>query len=429
MQSRFTKQYRSLVIGDVACFLAGILLALTIREGSFPATQLLRLHALPFSIIFFIWVIVYYVAGLYDFHAIIFKDKMLRLLVTAQLVCSGIVILVFYFVPKFLIAPKTVLVLDLIITLCLLFIWRSIYSNTLRATHKESVLIVGSSVIAEELRNLISRTPQLGLELTKDVPVDLVIIDLADEKQRNDIAKLYPLMWSGVRFVDMQKFYEDIYGRIPLELLSESWLLENISLWPKRSYTILKRAMDIIIAFPLFVLSMLSWPIVYLASLFDEGKGLFSFQIRVGQNDKPIRIMKLRTMTNANDGGVWGGKNNNKTTKLGSILRRLRIDEFPQLWNVVKGDVSLIGPRPEFPDPVKEYEAKIPFYKVRHLIKPGLSGWAQVNQIENPHHGVDVALTSRKLSYDLYYIKNRSILLDLKIALKTIKTLISRVGA
>ena len=144
--------------------------------------------------------------------------------------------------------------------------------------------------------------------------------------------------------------------------------------------------------------------------------------------DKPIRIMKLRTMTNGNDGGLWVDLNKNRTTKVGLFLRRLRVDEFPQLWNVIKGDVSLIGPRPEFPEPVREYESTLPFYKVRHLIKPGLSGWAQVNQIENPHHGVDVNLTARKLSYDLFYVKNRSILLDFKITLRTIKTLVSRVG-
>jgi len=147
----------------------------------------------------------------------------------------------------------------------------------------------------------------------------------------------------------------------------------------------------------------------------------------VGQNNHLIRIMKFRTMTNANDGAKWGGGNVNKVTRIGSFLRKSRIDELPQLWNVLKGDISLIGPRPEFPDPVRHYEKEIPYYAVRHIIKPGLSGWAQIYG-EHPHHGVDVDVTKNKLSYDLYYIKNRSFLLDLKIALKTLKTLILFVG-
>ena len=131
-------------------------------------------------------------------------------------------------------------------------------------------------------------------------------------------------------------------------------------------------------------------------------------------------------MTIGNDSAKWG-KVANKVTKVGSFLRKTRIDELPQLWNVVKGDVSLIGPRPEFPDPVKHYAEEIPYYNIRHVIKPGLSGWAQIYG-EHPHHGIGVEETRNKLSYDLYYIKHRSFLLDLKIALRTIKVLITFVG-
>ena len=118
----------------------------------------------------------------------------------------------------------------------------------------------------------------------------------------------------------------------------------------------------------------------------------------------------------------------NRVTRVGNLLRKTRLDEFPQLWNVLKGDISLIGPRPEFPDAVKHYTDEIPYYNVRHLIKPGLSGWAQIYQEQHPHHGVDTFRTADKLSYDLYYIKNRSFLLDIKIALRTVKTLASIAG-
>jgi lipopolysaccharide/colanic/teichoic acid biosynthesis glycosyltransferase len=131
-------------------------------------------------------------------------------------------------------------------------------------------------------------------------------------------------------------------------------------------------------------------------------------------------------MTFANDKGEWGGEN--KVTKIGNFLRKTRIDELPQLWNVLKGGYSLIGPRPEFPKAVYKYANKIPYYNARHLITPGLSGWAQLNHHKHPHHGVDVEETRNKLSYDLYYLKNRSFWLDFEIGLKTIKTLLSAVG-
>ncbi|TRZ52318.1 hypothetical protein D4R99_02950 [bacterium] len=158
----------------------------------------------------------------------------------------------------------------------------------------------------------------------------------------------------------------------------------------------------------------------------DDGGKIFSHQDRIGKGNSIIHLLKFRTMTR-DDGGVWG-EGENKVTRVGDFLRKTRIDELPQLWNVLWGSISLIGPRPEFPDPVKQYAAEVPYYNIRHLIKPGLSGWAQIYHENHPHHGIDIQETKNKLSYDLYYIKNRSIMLDLKIALLTIKTLLMRVG-
>jgi lipopolysaccharide/colanic/teichoic acid biosynthesis glycosyltransferase len=130
-----------------------------------------------------------------------------------------------------------------------------------------------------------------------------------------------------------------------------------------------------------------------------------------------------------NDTGESALNSSLRVTKVGSFLRRTRIDELPQLWNVLRGDYSLIGPRPELPALVAAYSEKIPYYNARHLLKPGLSGWAQIYHREHPHHGIDIEETQNKLSYDLYYVKNRSLLLDLQIGLKTIRTILSRSGA
>ncbi len=152
----------------------------------------------------------------------------------------------------------------------------------------------------------------------------------------------------------------------------------------------------------------------------------WSFQERVGQYGKTIRLMKFPTML-YDDNGKWDEGRQNKVTGFGRFLRKIRIDEFPQAWNMLKGDISFIGPRSEFSKAVGEYAKAIPYYSARFIVRPGLSGWAQIYG-EHPHHGIDVEATRNKLSYDLFYVKNRSFALDLVIALKTIKTMLSREG-
>jgi lipopolysaccharide/colanic/teichoic acid biosynthesis glycosyltransferase len=185
--------------------------------------------------------------------------------------------------------------------------------------------------------------------------------------------------------------------------------------------------MDIVIAiFILIVVAIIAIPIWIILRL--EGvKRLWSFQARVGQNGETIKLMKFPTML-FDDNGDWKKEGReNKVTKFGAFLRKIRVDEFPQAWNMLVGDVSFIGPRSEFPNAVEEYTKAIPYYNLRYTIKPGLTGWAQIYG-EHPHHGIDIEATRNKLSYDLFYIKNRSFALDVIIGLKTIKTMLSREG-
>jgi lipopolysaccharide/colanic/teichoic acid biosynthesis glycosyltransferase len=195
---------------------------------------------------------------------------------------------------------------------------------------------------------------------------------------------------------------------------------------PKVAFDFWKRGMDVVVSFVLGILTLIIMPFVALAIKLEDGGVIFSKQQRIGKNNQLINIVKFRTMTVANDGGNWG-EVENKVTKVGRFLRKSRLDEFPQVWNVLKGDISLIGPRPEFSDAVKTYADQIPYYNIRHIIKPGLSGWAQIYG-DHPHHDTDITKTKNKLSYDLYYIKNRSSMVDLKIALRTLQVLISQRG-
>jgi lipopolysaccharide/colanic/teichoic acid biosynthesis glycosyltransferase len=206
--------------------------------------------------------------------------------------------------------------------------------------------------------------------------------------------------------------------------------LENISLAPKGTYDFLKRIMDVAIALPAGIASLIVYPFIAIAIYLDDRGPLFFYQERVGKDGKPIHIIKFRTMTTHAAGQYNAqGQAENRITNIGAFIRKTRIDEIPQLWNVIRGDISLIGPRPELPKLVSMYEHEIPYYGIRHIIKPGLSGWAQLYHDNHPHHGVAVAQTKEKLSYDLFYLKNRSFLLDIKIALKTVKKLMSRSGA
>jgi len=189
-------------------------------------------------------------------------------------------------------------------------------------------------------------------------------------------------------------------------------------------YDSLKRAMDIVVAGILGVLSLVLYPLVILAIKIEDGGPVFIMQDRIGQGNRIIRLWKFRSMRGS-DAGVWVTDGDLRVTHVGKILRKTRIDELPQLWNILRGDISLIGPRPDIVALGKKLAQELPYYTVRNLIKPGLSGWAQIKQDIAPQ---SLEETRERLAYDLYYLKNRSFILDLIIALKTVKTLLSRTG-
>jgi len=231
----------------------------------------------------------------------------------------------------------------------------------------------------------------------------------------------------GTTLIGLPELYESLSGRVALSSVDEASLVESLSSRAHPWYDRLKRAMDILIALPLFLLSLLVYPFVALALKLQDGGDVIISMPRVGEGGRIIQMHKFRSMT-GNDAGKWGeGGTTLRVTPVGKFLRISRLDEVPQLWGVLKGDFSLIGPRPEFPDVVAQYEKEIPYYGLRHLIKPGLSGWAQLYG-RHAHHGIGLEETRDKLACDLYYLKHRSLALDLTIALKTIKKLLTRSG-
>jgi lipopolysaccharide/colanic/teichoic acid biosynthesis glycosyltransferase len=424
-----------LLLGDIFFFLVSLWLTLLLRNVEPPTSAEFALHLLPFSILFAVWVVVFYIAGLYEKHTVILQKKLPNILGAAQLTNSALAVIFFYLVPFFGITPKTILFIYLIVSFILILFWRTHGYFALGSRRANNAILIGAGEEMKELLNEVNNNPIYSIHFVSSIDLDKVggdgfwseVISRVYSEGVSVLPHLYNLIFSRVDFIDMHKIYEDIFDRVPLSLLRYNWFLENISATPRTAYDALKRLMDILISLPLLIVPLIALPLAFVAVKFEDGGPVFTHQNRVGQNNKTMRLLKFRTMLFNDDGDWKNSGRTNKVTKVGNFLRKTRLDEFPQLWNVLIGDISLIGPRPEFPDAVKHYTEGIPYYNVRHIIKPGLSGWAQIYG-EDPHHGIDLDKTKNKLSYDLYYIKNRSFFLDLKIALRTLKTLATITG-
>lgn len=220
--------------------------------------------------------------------------------------------------------------------------------------------------------------------------------------------------------------YGKLFGKVPSDNIDALWLLSGIQLM-RKPYFLFKRFWDIVLGLMGLLVMMLFFPVVYIGTkIFSPGPIFFS-QERVGQFGRPIKIYKFRTMVvdaEKKTGAVWAQKNDRRITPLGKIMRKTRIDEFPQCWNILKGDMSVVGPRPERPEFVEMLKERIPFYDERHLLKPGLTGWAQVLY----PYGNSIEDATEKLHYDLFYIRNASLFMDMKIVLKTISTVLAGKG-
>jgi len=201
--------------------------------------------------------------------------------------------------------------------------------------------------------------------------------------------------------------------------------LENIDLKAKRPYEIVKRVLDIIISIFFLVLSSPLWPFIAITIATTSRGPVFFRQTRLGHFEKPFTILKFRTMQIEGNGHEPTSINDPRVTRIGHFLRASRLDELPQLINILKGDMSFIGPRPERPDIAGELKKAIPFYSQRHLIKPGVTGW---DQVSGEYHSCSIEDTYKKLQYDFYYLKNMSFYLDVSIFFKTIVTVFKREG-
>jgi exopolysaccharide biosynthesis polyprenyl glycosylphosphotransferase len=264
----------------------------------------------------------------------------------------------------------------------------------------------------------------LGLAKIKNIKGIITAFD--PRKHPELIDKIYECLSLKISFSSLANFSEQFAGKIPVNSIGQVWFLENLKEQEKLIYEFGKRIFDIFISIILLIISIPFLPFIFLAVKLNSKGSFFFMQQRTGRNGKRFMAIKLRSMyvNSESNGPQWAQKNDPRVTSVGKFMRKTRIDEIPQLINIFRGEMSFIGPRPERPEFIKKLEKKIPFYNERLLVKPGLTGWAQINF----PYGASEADALQKLQYDLYYIKNRSLLLDLSILLKTIKTVLSGGG-
>lgn len=377
--------------------------------------------------------IAYYIANVYNVATNKYKLKDM----TTVIVINGILmtittfskiftfyegIILFGIITIFQIAFRYIVIMGVVEKERVVFVGENDYTEDLL----ESVKKDGQYVFVMSLNNTDMKT--LGkeiLELYNTKKFD-VLVDFTDKLLRDPkiTEKLLQYKLEGLQYYNYLEFYETYENKLPISHLSPKWFLENtgFEIYHNNFNLKAKRLLDLLFA---LLIGIFAAPVIVLAAIIVklESKGpIFFIQERIGEGNKKFNIVKFRSMTTdaEKDGPQWASKNDNRVTKFGKIMRATRIDELPQLWNVLRGEMSFVGPRPEREYFIQQLEKEIPYYNLRHTVKPGLTGWAQVMY----PYGASVEDAYRKLQYDLYYIKHHSIPFDVKVLLKTVTIVI-----
>jgi len=434
----------TLIAGDAVLLVFSLWVALFLRNGAIPSSGYFGEHLFPFIPIFLLSLVVFYIAGLYEKQTRLVKSIMGMRIVGAQ-VANAIIAIILFFLLPLTIAPKTILFLHLLSSVAAVSAWRLYVAPHIILTKKRPALLVGTGSAAREVFEEVNGNNRYSLRFISRVDVSLgdtastasrlssslgsgaetLVLDDRDPEVQKAVAMLPHELLARVEVITLSALYESLFDRVSLDHIDEAWLARDFR--AKRPvYAGTKRLFDILFSLPAFLIAL---PIIVIAStfLFMEGGSALIFHDRVGKDGRPFRIVKLRTML-LNDHGDPELQKKNRVTGLGKFLRKTRIDELPQLWNILVGELSFVGPRPELPAIAAVYERELPHYRLRYLVPPGLSGWAQIYHYDAPRGPADIERTKRKLSYDLYYLKHRSFMLDSAIVLKTLRALVSFSG-
>jgi exopolysaccharide biosynthesis polyprenyl glycosylphosphotransferase len=450
----------SILLGDIVIFYAALLAAVLLRSRLSPLQEFLVL--LPhFTIIFSISIVVMFIAGLYDISQ--FKHRRLyQRVITAAITTFITGVLYFYLRTTLVIAPKTILAVASILSFVFIALWRKIQGHYLSTTNWQTrVVFAGCNEQIDSLIKFLAERPELGHRVVGvilknnqtlspslsalNIPIvskiqelsshqafpDLIVLSPEVNHDKDLLNDLYAHMAYQFETVELSDFFETVFNRVPPFIFSEGWFLTNLHEHTNKIYDRFRILVDYACAFLICAVFLVTLPVLALAIKLSSPGPIFIRQKRVGRNGALFTIFKYRSMKAlAPDGSAelhgaqFTAVNDPRITPLGKILRKFRLDEIPQCLNVILGDMAMIGPRPERPEFVTELTTHISFYPLRHLVKPGFTGWAQV---QSSYYGtIDENLL--KLEYDLYYVKHRGPLIDLTIILRTVGIVLGMKG-
>lgn len=416
-------------------------------RGEKDLRELLTTQAYWFPLLAALWLCFEYLSGLYDLRVVAQLRATLRALAQTFLLVLVAYLAIFFSAPTEL--PRGIVVYHGAATIGLIVLWRGAYIRV--APFRRRALIVGAGKAGREIARTIRAEFQTHYDVIgwvdddpakRDQPIeglrvlgapaDLtrlvaeqrvaeIILAITRDLSAESFRALLAAQELGVDIVPMPILYEQITGRVPVEYIGDSWYVA-LPLGHAANgglYRALKRVFDVILALLGLGVFALLLPFIALAIRLDSAGAIFYSQPRVGQGGRIFRVWKLRTMVRdaeADGQAVWAAPNDPRVTRVGRILRRLHLDEVPQFWNVLRGEMSVVGPRPERPEFVAQLEKQIPFYRLRHAVKPGLAGWA----IAHADYVDSVPAARLRVEYDLYYIKHQSIGLDVWILFRMI---------
>jgi sugar transferase (PEP-CTERM system associated) len=452
LMRRVTWRSASLIICESALIVAAMTFAVYLRLGM-RGVERIGDEPQKLLLIVVIALVCLYWADLYDFR-VIFDRRELFVRSLQALGGASLILAAVYFWFPHLVVGRGVFMLAAAFVISVVLGWRMAFEWLAgRVGPRERLLLVGTNESAVRLARELYQRKDLGVEIVgfidpdpsrvgtavlnpgvvgtiEDIPtvaralsVDRVVVSLGDARGKLPMDKLLEMRLDGMAFDHLASVYEQYTGKIAVENLRPSWLIFSSGYRKPQLLKATKLISDVLAA---SLGLLLSAPLMLLiaAAIKASSRGpIFYHQLRVGQHGKVFRIHKFRSMhvdAEEKTGAIWARAGDTRVTRIGPLLRRTRLDELPQLWNVLRGDMSLVGPRPERPEFVASLTREIPFYGQRHIVKPGITGWAQVCYT----YGASVEDALEKLQYDLFYIKNMSPALDLFILVKTIKTVV-----
>jgi sugar transferase (PEP-CTERM system associated) len=445
-----------LFVGDIFLIFSAQLLGIWARFGLSPVLS--ETYYLGYSVAFLLYPAALYIFDLYNVHRKFHSRQTLTRIAMTGAVVLPTSVLFFYLIPE-LYVGRGLLALQMLFLLLLLAGWRLIYGLFFqKATTKTGTLIIGAGKSGKAVYRLLKDyfspfevmgfiddnpaiqgkvmgsplvvgTSEQMLTIAEQMGVKSAILAVTRRRTPRFTRAILEARLGGMEIIEMPALYERFTGRLPVELLEDQWLVssEGFHHLSREYFQKLKRLIDFVAAGLLLLVSFPFMAVTALAIVLDSRGPIFYRQDRVGMGGKVFRVFKFRSMrVNAeSEGAQWAQKQDDRITRVGKWIRKFRIDELPQILNVFMGEMSLVGPRPERPEFVKDLELTIPYYSARHAVQPGITGWAQVNF----PYGASLEDSLRKLEYDLYYVKNMSPLLDLRILLKTVGVVLLGDGA